>query len=89
MQFFLMLSRYRLQDSIRKQVEKDFENRDAGRLLKNDSFESQYATKHVDHRDKYNHMHPHVTPEYIKSYYVDAGMNNFKYFVLHVISQKM
>jgi hypothetical protein len=69
------LSRQESYDSIRKQVEKEFEQRDAARILGEQRHDVKQAQRGVDHRDRYGHLHSHVTPDYIKSDYVTAGLD--------------
>ena len=59
--------------SIRRQVEADFEKRDAERVLGSQSLASKQATMSVEEFEKFKHIHPHLTDNYVKSFYVNAG----------------
>jgi hypothetical protein len=69
------MSRQQTYDSIRAQVEKEFEARDAARLLGEQRHDVKQAQRDLDTRDRYAHMHSHLTPGFIKSYYVNAGLD--------------
>ena len=69
------VSRQDMQDNIRKQVELEFEQRDASRILGDQHIRMKEAQRHTEQRDKYGHLHSHVTPDYIRSYYVNAGLD--------------
>ena len=64
------------QRSIRSQVEAEFDARDTQRILGNESMAARQATMTRDQFDSYKHLHPHLTDNYMKSFYVNAGRWN-------------
>lgn len=58
---------------IREDVERKHEQRETRRILGDEDFITNQATKSRRKADDYDHVHSFLTPKYIKSIYHDAG----------------
>ena len=64
-----------IQRRMRVKVENDFDKREKQHILNPESsYERQEADRFIGRRDRNQHIHPHLTQDYIRSFYVNAGL---------------